>query len=259
MTTLRARLLGTVVVLLAAVTAQAQTVDDVVRRYLEARGGIVKLHSVQSLRLTGTMELPGVTAPFLLELARPGRMRTEFTVQGEKGVRAWDGKNAWEQLPLPGERPRPMSPEDAAEARAQADVDLSPLVDATAKGYTIELVGRDRLPGGDTWKLLVRGNDVPARTLQIDAKTHLVVQTLDTRTVEGQKVEFVTDVGDYRSVSGLVFPHRIDVGPKGSPEHQSLVIQRIEINPPLDPARFAMPASRPARPEAKRKAPAVLP
>ena len=153
--------------------------DDVVRRYLEARGGTVKLRSVQTLRLTGTMELPGVSAPFVLELARPGRMRTEFTVEGQKGVRAWDGRTAWEQLPLPGERPRPMSPEDAAEARAQADVDFSPLVDAAAKGYTIELMGRDRLPGGDTWKLVVRGNDVPARTMHLDAKTHLVVQTVD--------------------------------------------------------------------------------
>ncbi|HYN01131.1 MAG TPA: hypothetical protein VE359_01675, partial [Vicinamibacteria bacterium] len=70
MATLRTRVLGTTAVLLAAATAQAQTVDDVVRRYLEARGGVVKLHSVQSLRLTGTMELPGVSAPFVLELAR---------------------------------------------------------------------------------------------------------------------------------------------------------------------------------------------
>jgi hypothetical protein len=227
-------------------SARAQTVEDVVRRYLAARGGIEKLRSVQSLRLTGTMELPGVTAPFVLELARPGRMRTEFTVEGQKGVRGWDGRNAWEVLPLPGEKARLMSPEDAAEARAQADVDLSPLVDATAKGYAIELVGRDRLPGGDTWKLLVRGNDVPPRTLHVDAKTHLVVQTVDTRTVEGREVEFVTEVGDYGTEHGLVFPHRIEVGPRGSLERQTLVIHSVEVNPALGPSRFAMPASPPA-------------
>jgi len=59
------------VLLAMGATATAQTVDDVVRRYLEARGGIAKLRSVQSLRLTGTMELPGVTAPFVLELEHP--------------------------------------------------------------------------------------------------------------------------------------------------------------------------------------------
>jgi hypothetical protein len=259
------RMLPMAVLLALASASPAQTVDDVVRRYLDARGGIVKLRTVQSLRLTGTMELPGVSAPFVLELKRPGKMRTEFTVEGQKGIRAWDGRTAWEQLPLPGERPRPMRPEDAADARAQADVDFSPLVDAAAKGYTVELVGRDRLPGGDTWKLVVRGSDGSPRTMHLDARTHLVVQTLDRRTVDGKEVEFVTEVSDYRSVDGLQFPHRIDVGPKGSPDRQRLAIQTIEINPPLDDARFAMPGRRPAAPAGKPavppavRPPAVLP
>jgi hypothetical protein len=247
----------TAVLLALASASSAQTVDDVVRRYLEARGGLAKLRSVQSLRLTGTMELPGVSAPFVLELKRPRRMRTEFTVEGQRGIRAFDGVTAWEQLPLPGERPRTMSPEDAADARAQADVDFSPLVDAAAKGYAVELVGRDRLPGGETWKLVVRGPDGPPRTMHLDARTHLVVQTLDRRMLDGKEVEFVTELSDYRSVGGLVFPHRIDVGPKGRPERQRLAIGRVEVNPPLDDARFAMPGRRGAPPA--RKAPAVLP
>jgi outer membrane lipoprotein-sorting protein len=239
------------VALLAAATVAGQTVDDVVRRYLDARGGIVKLRSVQSLRLTGTMELPGVSAPFTIELKRPDRMRTEFTVEGQTGIRAFDGRTAWAQLPLPGEPPRPMSPEDALEARAQADIDLSPLVDAAAKGYSVELVGRDRLPGGDTWKLVVRGPD-GQRTLHLDARTHLVVQTEDRRKLDGREVDFLTEVGDYRTVAGLVFPYRIEVGPKGSPERQRLVVRQVEINPPLPDARFAMPGGRPAPPRAKK-------
>ena len=253
------RALATAVALLTASAARAQTVDDVMRRYLEARGGLARLRAVQGLRLTGTMELPGVSAPFVLELKRQGKMRTEFTVEGQTGIRAWDGRTAWEQLPLPGERPRLMDPEDAAEARAQADVDFSPLVDAAAKGYTVELVGRDRLPGGDTWKLVVRGKDGPPRTMHLDARTHLVVETVDRRNVDGKEVEFVTEVGDYRPVSGLVFPHRMEVGPKGSPDRQRLVIRRIEVNPPLDDSRFAMPVRPPAGAPPVRKTPAVLP
>ena len=51
--------------------ATAQTVDDVVRRYVEARGGAANLRAVESLRFTGTMELPDVQASFVLELKRP--------------------------------------------------------------------------------------------------------------------------------------------------------------------------------------------
>jgi len=248
-----------VALLTAGSTATAQTVEDVVRRYLDARGGIVKLRSVQGLRLSGTMELSGVSAPFTLELKRPGKMRTEFTVEGQTGIRAWDGRVAWKRLPLPGEAPRAMDPDEAAEARAEADVDLSPLVDYRAKGYSVELAGRDRLPGGDTWKLVVRGPDGPPRTLHLDARTHLTVQVVDRRDLDGREVEFVTEVGDYRSVGGLVFPHRMEVAPRGSPDRQRLVIRSIEVNPPLDDARFAMPGPGPARKAPVRKTPAVLP
>jgi hypothetical protein len=249
----------TLAALLLASAARAQTVDDVVRRYLEARGGLARLRAVQSLRLSGTMELPGVSAPFVLELKRPGLMRTEFTVEGQKSIRAWDGRVAWKQLPLPGEAPQPMAPDEAAEARAQADVDLSPLVDAAAKGYTVELVGRDRLPGGDTWKLVVRGREGPPRTLHLDARTHLVVQIVDRRDLDGREVDFVTEIGDYRSVGGLVFPHRMEVGPVGSPDRQRLVVRQVQVDPALDDARFAMPARRPPAKPPGRKAPTVLP
>jgi hypothetical protein len=148
-----------------------------------------------------------------------------------------------------------MDPEEAAEARAQADVDMSPLVDAAAKGYTVELVGRDRLPGGDTFKLLVRGPDGPPRTMHLDTRTHLVVEVLDRRPVDGREVEFVTEVGDYRSVGGLVFPHRMETGPRGSPERQRLLVRKVEVDPPLDDARFAMPGPAPGG----RRTPAVLP
>ena len=57
-----------------------------------------------------------------------------------------------------------------------------------------------------------------------------------------------------------MFPHRIEVGPKGKPDRQRLLIQRVEINPTLEPSRFAMPAARRARPQAaKPQPPAVLP
>jgi hypothetical protein len=242
MTKMAARLAAVVALFLLARAGTAQTVDDVIHRYLQARGGLERLHGVLSLRLTGTMEIPGVpVAPFVMELKRPRRMRTEFAVEGHTGIRAYDGKNAWAQLPLPGEAPRPMSPEDAAEARDQADIDLSPLVDAAAKGFSIELAGKDRIPGGETWRLLVHGPEGPPRTVQIDTKSYLVIASEETRRVEGRPVDFITNVGDYRTVQGLAFPFRIEVGPKGSLDRQKLVLTKVEVNPPIDDARFAMP------------------
>jgi hypothetical protein len=256
--TRRSALAASTGLLLTAALASAQTVADVVRRHVEARGGLARLRSVESLRFTGTMELGELRAPFTLELQRPNRMRTEFVVQGHTGVRAFDGEHAWERLPLPGEKPRLMAAEDAAEARAQADVDLSPLVDSAVKGFAVELVGRDRLPVGETWKLLARGRDGPPRTIHLHERSYLVVQTSDVRQMEGQPVEIVTEISDYRSVGGLVLPHRIEVGPKGKAERQRLLIDRVEVNPPLAAERFAWPGEG-SPPALRSAAPSVLP
>jgi len=234
-----------VVLLALPARASAETVDQIIARYLKARGGIERIHDVQTLRLTGKMTLPDVEAPLVLELKRPNRMRTEFVFQGKTGIRVFDGESAWMVLPVPGlDQPRPMSAEEARDAREQADIDLSPLVDAGAKGYAVELVGQEAGLGGESWKLRVRSRDGPVRTMYLDARTYLVSRIEETRTVEGKGEEFVTLISDYRSTGGLVYPHSIEVGPKAGGESQRFSFEKIEVNVPLDDSRFAMPASR---------------
>jgi hypothetical protein len=225
-----------------AAPAGAQTAEQVIGRYLEARGGLERIRAVRSLRFTGKMKLGDVEAPLVVELKRPLRMRTEFEVQGRRVVRAFDGQKGWTLLPVPGlDRPRLMPEDESRDAREQADVDLSPLVDSAAKGYTIELRGRERVDGRESYRLLVRAADGSERALLLDAKSALTVRSEEKRMMEGTLQEFVTVIGDYRPVAGLVFPHVIEVGPRGAAERQRLTFERIEVNPPLDDARFAMP------------------
>ena len=224
--------------------ARAQTADQVLARYLQARGGTEKVHAVETLRLTGRMALPGVEAPLVLELKRPNRMRTEFVFQGKTGVRAYDGRNAWMILPVLGmDQPQPMPLEDARDAREQADVDLSPLIDPQAKGFTVELLGRETALGKESFKVQVRSRDGQVRTMFLDTKSYLVTRIEETRQVDEKAEEFETLVGDYRAVAGLVFPHLIEVGPRRGDERQKLVFEKIEVNVPIDDARFATPAA----------------
>jgi outer membrane lipoprotein-sorting protein len=229
----------------AAPAAPAQTRDEVIARYLKARGGIERIRAVKTLRLSGKIVLPDVESPLVLELKRPNRMRTEFALEGKPAVRAFDGQTAWMVLPLPGlDEPKAMPPEEAKEAQEQADIDLSPLVDHEAKGFKVELLGRETVDGREVFKLVVRSADGHPRTLFIDAKTSLVVRAEEHRPHEGKDELFETVLGDYQSTSGLVFPHLIEVGPKGRNERQRIVFDKIEVNPPVDDSRFAMPPAR---------------
>jgi outer membrane lipoprotein-sorting protein len=221
----------------------AQTVDDIVSRNIAARGGREALAAVRTLRMTGLATAgPGRTAVVRREIARPGRIRTEFVFQGTTGVYAWDGSQGWRVSPLDGSlEVQPMSAEEGAAAAEQADVD-GPLVDWKAKGYRIELVGTETLGSGPAHHLKVTGSSGDARQVWVDAASGLVVRTLVTRPVRGHAVEVETLPGDYRPASGVMFPRSIEMGIAGRPRRLRIAVETVEVNPALDDARFRRPA-----------------
>jgi outer membrane lipoprotein-sorting protein len=233
--------------ILPALPATAQTVDELIAKNVAARGGLDKLKSVQTMRLIGKMTMgPGMEAPVRLELKRPNSVRMEYTFQGMTGVQAWDGTSGWAISPFSGKTDaEPMSPEDAKEAEEQSDMD-GPLVDYKAKGHSVELVGKEKLEGSDTYKLKVTLKNGTVNYTYLDADSYLAIREESKRLVRGSEVEVESTIGDYKEVGGVLIPHSIQNGAKGRPEKQDIVIDKIELNPPLDDARFKMPA--PAKP-----------
>jgi outer membrane lipoprotein-sorting protein len=228
--------------LLLAGPAAAQTADDIVSRHLQAQGGVEKLKAVSTVRMTGTMTVgPGMEAPVTLEMKRPNMMRLDFTLQGMTGTQAYDGTSGWSLMPFGGSTaPQPMSADDAKLAAEQADLD-GPLMDYKEKGHTLELLGKEPVEGADAYKLKLTKKDGTVTTYYIDAEQFLVIKQEAKRTIRGAEVETDTIVGDYKSVDGLVMPHSIDSGAKGQPARQKLTVSKIEINVPIDDARFKMP------------------
>ncbi len=237
------RLIATLTVaLFVALPGAAQTADDVINKNLQAMGGIDKLKGVKSVRLTGTMTVgPGMEAPITLELKRPNMMRLDFTLQGMTGSQAYDGASGWSVMPFGGSpAPQPMSADDAKLAAEQADMD-GPLMDYKEKGHTVELLGKESIEGADTYKLKLTKKDGAISVYYIDAEQFLVIKQEARRTIRGAEVEVETIVSDYKPVEGLMMAHSIDSGAKGQPMRQKLSVSKIEINVPIDDARFKMP------------------
>lgn len=236
-----------------AVPASTQTLDEVVAKNIEARGGLAKLKSVQSMRMSGRITMgPGIEAPIVMEMKRPAGLRIEFTFQGNTGVQAFDGKDGWSINPFSGKRePEPMPAEALKDMQEQADMD-GPLVDWKAKGHTVELLGKEKVEGSDAYKLKITLKNGDVRNVYLDADSNLEIRVESRRTVRGTEVEAETTIGDYKEVGGLMIPHSMQSGAKGRPEKQNIVVEKIDLNPALDDARFKMapaPKAEPPKPE----------
>ena len=257
---MRKLLLFVVAAVVMATPIAAQTVDEVLAKHFEAQGGLAKLKAVQSIRASGRIGLgQGIEAPITLEVKRPAQMRLEFLVQGMTGVQAYDGKTGWQVMPFMGKKdPEPMSADDLKDAEEQADID-GPLMDYKSKGHQVELLGKENVEGADCYKLKLTKKNGDVSFIYLDGETYLQVKAVSKRVVRGSEMELETLFGEYKEEGGLMMAHVMESGPKGSPQKQKIMIDKVEINPVIDEARFKMPEVKPAEKPAETKPPESKP
>ncbi|MFP5288500.1 MAG: LolA family protein [Thermoanaerobaculia bacterium] len=224
--------------------AWAQTADEIIAKNIEAKGGLAKLKSIQTMRISGKMQMgPGMEAPMVIETSRPNKMRVEFTFQGMTGIQAYDGKTGWMVMPFMGKKdPETMSGDDLKQVEDQADID-GPLVDYKEKGHQVEYLGKGEVEGTPVHKIKVTKKNGDVATIYLDAESFLEIKAEGKTRLRGQDIEGETAFGDYKEVSGMVFAHSIQSKMKGGPgPGQTITFEKIEINPEIPANRFDMPA-----------------
>jgi outer membrane lipoprotein-sorting protein len=247
-----------IVVLGASSLVTAQTVDEILAKHYEARGGIDKIRSIESARRQGTINIGGQQAPFSWEWKSPSKIRIEFSVQEMTGVTAFDGEVGWSLMPFLGQtEPVEMPPEELDSVKAETDFH-GPLVDYASKGHQVELLGQEEIATGSAYKLEVTQASGEVTIVFIDAESFLEVRTDARRKMQGMDLDIQVTLHDYREVDGLMLPHKFEQTVSGAPVGQSMVFEKTELNIDLPDDRFAMPlkteAPETADPEAETAA-----
>src|SRR5437899_5521181 len=231
--------------------ANAQTVDEVIAKNIQAKGGADKLKSVRSLRTTAKFSQGSLRADFRQENKRADKVREEFIIQGLAQVQAYDGKTGWQISPFGGRKdPELLSQDDLKSLIVDADID-GPLVDYKEKGHKAELVGHDSMEGTDCFKIKLSMKNGDVRYYYLDADSYLELKVEIQTTIRGALQESELYYGDYEQVNGIYYPFAVEQAQKGSSSRQQFSVEKIEQNVDLDDSLFTMPATKP---EAKKPA-----
>jgi outer membrane lipoprotein-sorting protein len=234
----------TVVVLSAAAAVCAETVDEIVAKNLQAKGGAEKWKQVSSVKMTGKVTMQGMELPLTVYAKRPHYTRQEMTIKDQKLVQAFDGTTAWLINPMTGsEAPQELPAPVTEMMKKTSDFD-GPLLDYKAKGNTIELVGKEKLGDADGTevyhlKVTMKGGDIHHYYLDASKGIELKKgQEVDLGTGEKQTLE--TEMSDYRQVDGVLVPHSIRQMMNGKPVAQ-MSIDKVEFNAVVEDTLFRMP------------------
>ena len=237
--------LFTTLALSLAGSAAAASLDDVLECNYETMGGIDNIKAVESARMTGTMTMGPMQAPFMIEFQQPDRVRLEFEVQGMTAVQAYDGETGWAIMPFMGKTtPEKMADDQLKSVQEMAEWE-GPLVDWESKGHSVELVGTEDIEGTEAYAVkVIRAGSEDVATYYLDTEYCLPFLTKGMRDIQGNEMAFSQTIGDYKEVGDIVMAHSMisNIGEGAAPIQQAITIETAELNvSDLSEDRFTMP------------------
>jgi outer membrane lipoprotein-sorting protein len=242
----RCLLLVVALVAVLHVPSFALTVDEVIEKNVQAKGGMEKIKTVESKRTIGKTLVRGVEFPFTIHQKRPSFFKIETTIQGLTMVQAYDGEIAWQINPTSGELQK-MASGQATAFRNQADID-GPLLGHKDMGFVAELVGKENIEGTEVYHMKLTLADDSLRVasgnftthIYLDAESFLEIKMTIESGQEGNSFKVDTYLSDYKEVGGLTMPHLIETK-MGGQTVSKMIMEKIELNVDIDDSIFKMP------------------
>jgi hypothetical protein len=224
--------------------AQGQTVDEIINKYIDTRGGKEKLNAITSLYMEGARQMMGNEVPVKVTIVQGKLFRNDFEFGGSSGYTIVTPGEGWSLIPMRSPTPEPIPADRLKLMQAQLDI-AGPLVDYASKGNKAELLGKETIDGKDAYKVKLTTGTGKEINYFIDTKTNLVIQIRQMAGAMGgqrgsanaQEKEVITDFSDYSAVDGILFPHTVS-NPGSGPMGGSTTFDKIELNKPVDESLY---------------------
>lgn len=227
-------------------TSYAQTADEVINNYVTAIGGMEKINSIKSARMSGKFSAGSMDITFTRLYKKPMKMKMEMQIQGMTMIQAYDGTAGWMLNPFQGARePEKMSEADSKSMMESADLEGG-IVNYKEKGSSVELVGKEDFEGTEVYKIKLTNKDGDVSHYYFDASSYLLLKESTKRTI-GPKESVVDFIyGNYKATDGFLYPFAVEIKSLDSPMggSQKAVLEKIELNVPTEDADYVMPEKK---------------
>ena len=182
-----------------------------------------------------------IELPYKLVVSRPNKQRLEIQFKDETLVQVFDGEHGWKLQPyLHRGGALPFTKDEMRQARQFQDID-GPLINYRAKGTEVALDGTDLVDGRPAYRLKLTLKSGDVRHLWVDAQSFLDVQIDGSRRFNGHEVPIYTQLSDFRRIDGVEVPYRMVTSTAGLDDHEKIIVDRVDVNPPISADLFAKP------------------
>lgn len=227
--------------LLFVANTSAQTVDEIISKYVQAIGGKDLLGKINSVYTESTMDAMGMQATVKNTTLNGKGMKQEMDIMGSLMVTCFTDKGGWSINPMAGA----TTPEDMPEGQYNSGKDQivvgAPFINYAEKGYKAELMGNEAVGDINAYKIKLTSPDSISSIYYFDPNNSYLVKSVQEVEMQGQMIDNVITYSDYRQTEGYAIPYKIDMVMAGGQFSMSMTVTKIELNKPVDEAIFTKP------------------
>ncbi|WP_066632138.1 M16 family metallopeptidase [Labilibacter marinus] len=204
------------------------TAEKVIETYVDAMGGAEKLKSVEDLSMKATLKIQGMELALNTYQQAPNKIKVETLMagnvlskqvyNGEVGIMVAQGQ----EQKLEGEMLETM--------KYQAI--LFPELQYQELGYTLELVGKDKIDGKNAYKMTITDPLGKASTVYFDVASGLKIKQVATSPMGNS----TTIYAKYKETEGIKFPSVMSQ--TMGPQMVDIEVTSIELNKGLEESVF---------------------
>lgn len=221
---------------------QAQDLDDIIAKHIEARGGAGNWAAVDNMKITGRFTAFSVEKEWMAIKTKEGQYYSRLHLDKFPVEEAFDGAHGWTIDPwFDITYPRLLTKSEENVFFQKSEL-ATPFFNYKEKGLELELIGKQDLEGVEVFAIKLTRPNGKIETWYLDAKTYLEYKRASDWVDFSYPAPAESYFEDFREVNGLIIPFYEEKS--FYQRNRVLVIEHIEFNVEVDEELFEMPKSK---------------
>lgn len=238
---MKSRIILSLLLVLCFGVGQAQELEEIITKHIEARGGAQNWDKVENMKITGHFTAFSVEEDWMAIKTNKGQYYSELYLGKHAVIEAFDGEHGWTIDPWHEISFPRLLTKDEDNIFQQKSSMMTPFLNYKEKGLVAELIGKQELEGIEVFAIKLTRPNGKFETWYLDAKTFLEYRR------DSYWVDFTyptaaeTYFEDFREINGLIIPYYEEK--TFSQRNRVLLIEEIQFNIEIDEELFEMAKS----------------
>jgi outer membrane lipoprotein-sorting protein len=222
--------------LLAVAVLNAQSLEEIVKKYSEANK-LDKISSLKTIKLTGSMSMMGQEFTFERLMKSPDKIKIVTNVMGQQAVQAFDGEKGYMINPVMGSTdPVEMGPEQLDQTKRD-NTFQNPILNNLKDGK-LSLVGEESVNGNPSFKIKGAAEGVKSLYMFIDKSSYLLTKMTMEVEQQGQLATVDMFFSDFKDTNGVYLPMKTTISSQGM--EFGITYTNVEVNIPMEDSIFKL-------------------